>query len=140
MKKFGLLLLFIPFVFISCSNDEAEKAAEVFHNKLNDGDIEYIMDNLVDTEYATEAELSNFRNVLVLMHSWGEHKNRVSTGGFNRGYHNGISTVKLSYTVDIQEQPMHERLVMSKTDDGYKVLAVAINPDESVVEQFAEQY
>ena len=140
MKRFFLLLFALPFFMTSCSNSDAEAAADEFHKRMDNGEIDYAMEHLVDTENSTPEMIVDFKGVLETIHSWGKQENRKKTSGFNRGYHNGVSTVKLSYTCEIDGTLMHERLVMIDTDEGYKVLVIAINPDETIVDQYVADY
>lgn len=59
---------------------------------------------------ATIEELENFLNSL---DSWGPQKNRSKQFDFSKKRQNGMSTVKLSYTFEVEKLGlMHERLVL----------------------------
>lgn len=137
MRKLTLLLL-LPVFVLSCSNNEAEKAADQFHAKLDAGEYDYILDNLVDTEAITGGEWDNF---FATVSSWGPQKNRKNLSNYNFNTRNGVTTVKLSYTFEVEGfELMHERLIMVDRDGSYKVLFVAINTDESVVIDATKEY
>jgi hypothetical protein len=51
MKRLPFLLLFlIPIVFAGCSTAGAEKIADEFHQKLDEGDHDYIINQLADID------------------------------------------------------------------------------------------
>ena len=141
MKRY-YFLLFLPVFLVlgSCSTADAEKVADEFHKNLDAGNVDYIMNNLVDQEDSTPEELENFRYAIESLISQGEMTNRKKESGFNKNYNNGITTVKLSYTYEVQGTKMYERLVLISKDDGYKVLMFAMNPKESVVEGYTSAY
>lgn len=140
MKKYLFLFLGLTLVISSCSTEDAEKAADEFHAKLNEGEIDYIMDNLVSIDESAVEDVEAFRYALEIAHSQGTHENREKSSGFNKSYNNGQTTVKLNYTFTTGGQKIYERLVMVKTDEGYKVLVFAMNPDEAVVEEYTSNY
>lgn len=140
MKKIYLVLFVLSSILISCSTEEAEKVADEFHDRINKGEIDYVMENLVDYEASDPEMAANFRSVLELIHSWGKHENRTKSLGYNKKFSNGVTTVKLSYTFDVDGEHMYERLVLVKRDEGYKVLVVSMHPDESIVDQYTVDY
>lgn len=140
MKKYLFLFLGLSLVMSSCSTEDAEKAADEFHSRLNSGEIDYIMDNLVSIDETDQDGVDAFRYALEIAHSQGEHENREKTSGFNKSYNNGQTTVKLNYTFTTGGQKIYERLVLVKTDNGYQVLVFAMNPDEAVVEEYTANY
>jgi len=130
MRKLTLLFL-LPIFVLSCSNNEAEKVADQFNAKMDAGEYDYILDNLVDKETITDGEWENF---FAVVSSWGPQKNRKNLSNYNFNTRNGVTTVKLSYTFEVEGyELMHERLIMVDRDGTYKVSLVAINTDESVV-------
>lgn len=140
MKKPILILVGFIFLLGSCSTEAAEKVADEFHKKLDEGKVDYIVENLVDHEGSSEENLDEFRAFLGGVVRQGDHENRKKTTGFSKKYNNGITTVKLSYTFEVDGELVHERLVLVKRDEGYKILMVTMHPDESYVEEFTEGY
>lgn len=130
MKSLRILLLIFPFI-VSCSNDAAEKVADEFHTRLENEDYTYIIENITDKETSSDEEWSNFFEVV---RSWGKQSNRINTSNYNFNTRNGITTVKLSYTFSTESYDlMHERLILIDRGEGYKLLTVIMDIDESVV-------
>ncbi|MGB1104627.1 MAG: hypothetical protein ACPG21_13515 [Crocinitomicaceae bacterium] len=75
MKRSPLILIFLlSLLFTGCSTEGAEKIADEFHQKLDEGDHDYIINNLSDKDgNATEEE---WRSFLELVSSWGPQTNR----------------------------------------------------------------
>lgn len=118
----------------SCSTEAAEKTADLFHQKLDAKDYDYIINNLVD--YEGGATIEEWENFLNLLDSWGPQKNRSKQFDFSKKTQNGLTTVKLSYTFEVEKLGLvHERLVLVKREEGYKLLIVSMNSDEAAVEQ-----
>ena len=117
-----LLILFIAIgtlTFTSCSTGAAEKVADEFHLKLDEGDTKYIVDNLADTESGVS----------------------VQEMGFSSKINNGVTTMKFSYTFEVEQFGLvHERLVLVDRGEGYKIMIAMMNSDESIVEQGTSQY
>lgn len=141
MKHLLILLIGIStLTFTSCSSAvEAEKVADNFHQKLDDGDTDYIVKNLADIEGGvTEQE---WRDFLELVNSWGPQTDRIKGTGFNTKINNGVTTVKLSYTFNVEEYGLiHERLVLVDRGEGYKIMIAMMNSDKAVVEQGTSAY
>lgn len=140
MKKPILFILGLLFILGSCSTEAAEKVADEFHKKLDDGKVDYIVENLVDHEGSSEENLDEFRDFLGGVVRQGDHENRKQTTGFSKKYNNGITTVKLSYTFEVDGELVYERLVLVDRGEGYKILMVTMHPDESYVEDFTKDY
>jgi hypothetical protein len=139
MKQLRFLLLILPLAMLGCGSGAAEKVADEFHQKLDDGDHAYIIEHLADKESNTPD--SEWKAFLELVESWGPQKNRQKTMGFNSQVKNGISTVKLSYTFETESYGLiHERIVLIKRGNEHKILAVFMDSDESVVEAQTEAY
>ena len=69
-----------------------------------------------------------------MVRSWGKQSNRINTSNYNFNTRNGITTVKLSYTFSTESYDlMHERLILIDRGEGYKLLTVIMDIDESVV-------
>lgn len=140
MKRSPLILIFLlSLLFTGCSTEGAEKIADEFHQKLDEGDHDYIINNLSDKDgNATEEE---WRSFLELVSSWGPQTNRQKKIGFSNKINNGIKTVKLNYTFETETYGLiHERIILIERGGGYKVLAVFMDSDESVVERQTEEY
>ena len=130
MKSLRILLLIFPFI-VRCSNDAAKKVADEFHSRLENEDYTYIIENITDKESSSDEEWSNFFDVV---RSWGKQSNRINTSNYNFNTRNGITTVKLSYTFSTESYDlMHERLILIDRGEGYKLLTVIMDIDESVV-------
>lgn len=137
-----LLILFIAIgtlTFTSCSTGAAEKVADEFHLKLDEGNTKYIVDNLADTESGVSVqEWEDFLNLVV---SWGPQTNRAKVMGFSSKINNGVTTMKFSYTFEVEQFGLvHERLVLVDRGEGYKIMIAMMNSDESIVEQGTSQY
>ncbi len=130
MRKLPLFLILL-ILTVGCSNKEAEQVADEFHAKMDAGEYDYIVENLVDKETVADGNWDNFFAIIA---SWGPQKNRKNVSNYNFNTRNGVTTVKLSYTFEVEGyELMHERLIMVDRDGSYKVLLVAMNTDESVV-------
>lgn len=130
MKNWIFLLLLFP-LLTGCSNDAAEKIANEFHNRMESEDYPYIVEHLIDTETSTMEEWTEFFSVIK---SWGKQHNRINKSNYNFKTNNGVTTVKLAYTFEVDGfDTMHERLILINRGKGYKIMTVLINTDESVV-------
>lgn len=126
------LILLTALAFGSCNTEAAEKIADDFHAKLDEKDYDYIVDNLADKEGTTTED--EWRSFFDIVASWGPQHNREKKSGFNKQIKNGISTVKLSYTFEVDEFGlMHERIILINRDDSYKIMTILMNQDEQVV-------
>lgn len=141
MRRFPFILIVLTaLVFGSCSTEKAEEIADEFHQKLDEKDFDYIVNNLVDLQGdATEDDWYGF---LDLVDSWGPQLNRTKEIGFNKKINNGITSVKLSYTFELEELGLvYERLVLVDRGDGeYKIFTATMNSDESIVEAETADY
>ena len=144
MKR--LLILFIAGFTLSlnsCSTKDAEIVADEFHEKLDAKDIDYIVNNLIDNGEGSIPK-EDWTSYLELIVSWGEQTNREQSSGFSKKINNGITTVKLKYTFDLEERDffMYERLILIDRGegDGYKLLNSLMNSDESVVIEETKDY
>ena len=135
MKKYFLLFLPVFLVLGSCSTAEAEKVADEFHKRFDNNEIDYIADNLIDTE-ASPSEIEGFRDFLNGVRIGGKPENREKTTGFSKKMNNGITTVKLNYTFDLQDQKVYEGLVLVDRGEGYKIMIIAMSPDKAVVDSY----
>jgi hypothetical protein len=140
MKNLLFLFIGISVLLTSCSTDEAEAVADEFHAKLNEGEIDYIMDNLVQFGGSTQETKDNFRGALEYVHQMGQHEKREKSTGFDNKINNGVKTVKLSYTFYIGDELIHERVVLEDSDGTFKVLAFSMNPDEALAEAYVAEY
>lgn len=139
--KFLFLFLGLGLILTSCSTEGADKVADEFHDKLNAGEIDYIMDNLISWGESSEDEKNSFRSALESVHAQGQHENRKKTSGWNKSMQNGVTTTKVSYTFETNGETIHERLVLVELDEGgWKVLAFAMHPDEDVVIDYVSDY
>ena len=140
MKKPILFLTALLFILGSCSTEGAEKVADEFHKKLDEGKVDYIVEKLVDHEGSSDENLEEFREFLNGVVSMGEQTKRTKKTGFSKKYTDGVTTVKLSYTFEVADQLLHERLVLVERSEGYRLLIVTMHPDESFVDDFTEDY
>lgn len=140
MKR-SLIFLFIltSLVVSGCSTEAAENVADEFHKNLDKGNYDFIVDSLAYIDEATtEKDWSEF---LSLVATWGPQKNREKKMGFSKKINNGMTTVKLSYTFEIEGTGlMHERIVLLNTDNGYKILRLMMNADEDLVEEGTKNF
>jgi len=113
--------------------------ADEFHQKLDAGETDYIITNLADTDGGvSEQEWEDFINLVI---SWGTQTKRTKTIGFSSKINNSVSTVKLSYTFNVEQFGLvHERLVLIDRGQGFKILIAMMNSDESVVEQGTSEF
>lgn len=141
MKRYFLLLLPAILILGSCSTAEAEKVADEFHAKFDNNEIDYIVDNMIDS-HATDEELEGFRNFLNGVRSNGKPSNREKATGFSKKMNNGLTTVKLNYTFDLEGEEVHEGLVLIDRGEGagYKIMIISMSPDKDVVNQFTEGF
>src|SRR5690606_11459276 len=113
----------IPTLLIlgSCGTAEAEKVADEFHKRFDNNEIDYIADNMIDSE-ATPQEIEGFRNFLNGVRIGGKPENRDKNTGFSKKMNDGVSTVRLNYTFELAGQKVHEGLVLIDRGDGYKIM------------------
>lgn len=136
IKLLGFIALSV--ITFSCSTEQAEKVADEFHQKLDERDYDYIVNNLADLEDVTKDEWHGF---LSIVDGWGPQTNRVKESGFNKKIDNGIERVRLSYTFDIPEiGKVYERIVLVERPEGYKIRTVLMNSDESIVIKGTEEF
>ncbi|MFT5819202.1 MAG: hypothetical protein ACI8ZM_000425 [Crocinitomix sp.] len=144
MRMKHLLILFIgisTLTLTSCSTGASEKVADEFHLKLDEGDTKYIVDNLADTDSGVSEE--EWQGFLDLVVSWGPQTERTKKMGFSSKINNGVSTMKLSYSFQVEEFGLvHERLVLVDygKGEGYKIMIAMMNSDEDVVENGTSEY
>ncbi|MEX1001267.1 MAG: hypothetical protein WDZ35_04050 [Crocinitomicaceae bacterium] len=139
MKRVLLILLLTPFVFTACSTEDAQKVADEFHQKLNAGEINHIVNQMLDNT-VTEKERLGFEEYLSGLHQKGKHENRQKTTSFNKSIKNGVTTVKLGYTFEVGGELVHEKLVLVDRGEGYKIIAVSMHPKKEVVDEFTAAY
>ena len=122
-----------------CSTEAAEKVADEFHQKLDEGDTDYIIENLADLEGETTTE--DWHAFLELVQSWGPQSDRQKSTGFNKKINNGITSVKLEYTFELEEIGLvYEGIVLVDRGEGYKIFTVIMNSDKSVVDDGLEEF
>ena len=141
MKKYFFLFIGLSLFLTSCDTGAAEKVADDFHQHFDKGDISYICDNLLDTKTTAE-EKEGFRSFLQGVYNMGAITNRDKSLGFNEKINNGITTVKLNYTFEMNDETVYETLVFVDRGegDGLKLLVVSMNPDKSVVDEYTAAY
>jgi len=140
MKNLLFLFIGISVLLTSCSTAEAKGVADEFHERLNKGEIDYIMDNMVQFGESPQEVKNTFREALEIVHGMGSHEKREKGLEFDEKIQNGVTTVKLSYTFYIGEQLIHERVVLVDTDGPFKILAFSMNPDEALAEAYVAEY
>jgi hypothetical protein len=139
MKNLYLLLLPVLFVLGSCSTEKAEAVADEFHAKFDSEELDYIAENLLDTE-ATEDETQGFIDFLNSVRSEGKPENREKEMGFSKKTSGGVTTVRLNYNFDLNGEKIYEGLVLIDRGDGYKVHIVSMHPDKSVADSYVAEY
>jgi regulator of sigma D len=141
MKKYFFLFIGLSVILTACDSGAAEKAADEFHKRLDNGEVDYICQELLDTK-STPKERATFKAYLESVRSMGEMKNRKKEIGFSQKINNGITTVKLEYTFEVEDQLIYENVVFVDRGegDGYKLLVVSMNPDKDVVDNYTQDY
>lgn len=139
MKKYILFLIPSLMMLTACSTGDAEKVADEFHKRFDNGEIDYIAENMIDKE-ATEDDIENFRAFLNEVRAYGKPTNREKETGFSKKINGGISTVRLRYTHEVDGETIYEGLVLVNRDDEYRILIVSMSPDRSVVDGFMKGY
>lgn len=134
MKRTLFLLLILCLILTSCGTAEAEHAADQFHEKLDAGDYEWIVDNMIYEEDLEVTPRESWLAFFELVESWGKITNRQRVLGFSNKINNGVTTSKLSYTFDTPLGFMYERIVLVDRGKGFKLLMISMNQKESVVE------
>lgn len=79
-------------------------------------------------------------HLLTTVDSWGEQKNREQQFGFSKKINNGISTVKLKYTFDIENTTFYESFVVTDDGNGEKISVYAVNTNEATVDDYTSAY
>lgn len=132
MKRLSFLFIaLVGLAVMSCSTEAAEKVADEFHAKLDQGDHEYIINNLADLSEVTKDDWYGFLDVVK---GWGPQSNRTKESNFEKRLDNGITRVRLSYTFDVAKYgKIYERIVLVESEGDYKIKTVVMNSDESVV-------
>ncbi|MCB9225513.1 MAG: hypothetical protein R2780_01890 [Crocinitomicaceae bacterium] len=141
MKKYFFLLIGLSLFLTACDTGAAEKVADEFHKHFDKGEIDYICENMLDAKTTAE-ETEGFRSFLQGIYDIGEISNRKKSVGFSEKIRNGITTVKLNYTFEINGETVYESLVFVDRGEGigFKLFVVSMNPDKSVVDEFTEDY
>ena len=141
MKKYFFLFIGLSMLLTSCDTGAAEKVADEFHKKLDAGDLDYIVNDLLDTESSPE-ERATFKEYLASVTANGKMENRKKEIGFSEKISNGITTVKLDYTFEVDGELIYESVVFVDRGegDGFKLLVVSMHPDKAVVDNYTDGY
>lgn len=141
MKRYFFLLIGLSFILTSCDTGAAEKVADEFHKKMDEGDTDYIVKHILDTE-SNPQERATFKEYLDGVLAMGEMKNREKSIGFSEKIKNGITTVKLDYTFEVEDELIYESVVFVDRGegDGFKLLVVSMHPDKAVVDNYTDGY
>ena len=140
MKYPIILFALVLFSVTSCSTGEAKKVVEEFHQRMDANEFDYICDHLISETALEHSGRAEWMNLLTTVDSWGEQKNREQKFGFSTKINNGVSTVKLKYTFEIDNTIFYESFVVTDDGNGEKISVYAVNTNESTVDNYTSDY
>jgi hypothetical protein len=139
MKKNLLLILASLTVLItSCGVGPAEETADEFHKKLDAGEYDYIVDNLIDKETLDQTGEEVWYNMFDQIEAlWGKAKERKQDFGFKSNIINGVTSVQLDYVVEFEGYTVYERMFLVDRGQGSKISGVFMNENKATLEATA---
>ncbi len=139
-RSFLLFLFFASIVLgvSSCaSKEEGEKAAKEFFDALKAQDYDKAM-SLVDPAMIENEGEDNVMHILTQKEALGEMKSYSQESGYKYMEKNGRSMIRLLFTTSYEEAKLYEYIVLSKTDEGYKVVNYAYYNEEKKRDEYIE--
>lgn len=131
MKKSLIILPIFLLLLASCGVNRAKEFAEEFHAKLDAGDYEYIVDNMVSEEGLEVDGRDAWLNVFYSFDTFGALKSREKDSGFNSQTNNGTTEVTLHYTCEYENVgTLYEKIIMIDHGDGFQIEGYAFNQDK----------
>lgn len=140
MKKlFSISLLLLTVLFNSCGVNQSEKTADEFHQKLDAGEYDYIVNNLMHEDAINQLGEDTWYGIFYEIEArWGVAKSREKDFGFESKTDNGVTRVKLDYTCTYPEKTVYERMFLaSSSDGGYKIFGLYLNENKEQLHQIA---
>lgn len=139
--KQSLLLLFFAallFNLTSCaSKEEGEKTAKEFYEALKAKDYDKAM-SMVDASMIENEGEEAVLNMLTQKEALGDLKSYTQEDDYKLMERNGKSMVRLLYTTEYESAKLYEYIVLSKTDDGYKVISYAYYNEEAKRKEYMD--
>lgn len=133
-----LALIILGLNLSSCaSREEGEKVANEFFEALKARDYEKAM-SLVDPVMIENEGEDNVMNILTQKEALGEMKSYTKETGFKLMEQGGRSMVRFLYITTYEDKKLYEYIVLSETDDGYKVISYAYYDEESMRDEYIE--
>ncbi len=139
-RPFIILLGLIAFSITGCSTKDAEKTIENFHQHMDAGKFDLICDHLLSQDALNNTSRETWLEMFKTIDGWGERKNRQKKSGFSKKINNGISTVKLKYTFEVDGTVFYESFVISDDGEGEKISVYAVNTDEATVDDYTKDF
>ena len=138
MKFCFLLSVFTPFLMLTgCSTEAAEKTVKLFHEKLDNNELDYICDNLLDDEALESTARSEWISLFESINEGSKVQNRKQQSGFSKKTSNGITTTALKYTFEKNDLLHYERIVLIDRGTGpNKIYYYALNTDEKIADSY----
>lgn len=134
----SIFYVFVLLCFTSCGVGEAEDIAAEFHKKLDAGDYQYIVENLVYEETLIETGEEAWYGLFEAIETrWGKATSREQDFGFESNTSNGITRVKLDYTTIFGSKTVYERIFLADKGDGFKVTGYFLDESKSALNEAA---
>lgn len=134
MKNLLIVLVIVALGLTSCGGSDSEKIANDYHEKLDNHEYQYIIDNMCDEDLLAASGTEGIIDFFELVESWGPIKNRSKDIGFSVKPNTDYTTSKLNYTFENDMGTMYEGLVLIDRGEGYKLLNIFMNTDKSIID------
>ncbi|MBL7897550.1 MAG: hypothetical protein JNJ99_03360 [Crocinitomicaceae bacterium] len=134
-RNFLVILTILTVIVTSCGVGPAEETADEFHKKLDAGEYDYIVENLIDEEILNQTGPEVWYNMFDQIEAlWGKAKERKQDFGFKSNMNNGVTTVQLDYVVEFEGYTVYERMFLVDRGKGSKISGVFMNEDKATLE------
>ena len=136
MKKMYLFVSLIALVGLtSCGVGAAEDFTKEFHEKLDNKEYDYIVQNMLDPISVAETGEQQWYDMFAHIETnWGTAISRDEAFDFESNTTNGITTVTLNYNVNFKDVTMFERIFLVDRGDGFKVTGLFLNTTKEGLE------
>lgn len=140
MKKFNYLILSLTVVLTtSCGINQSEKVADEFHAKLDAGEYDFIVENLIHEDAISDLGTETWYTIFYeIENRWGKAISRDKDLGFESKTNNGVTRVKLDYTCTYPNVIVYERMFIASSESGeYKIFGLFLNEDKTALHRVA---
>jgi len=125
------LLISLAFIVGSCGFGDtaktAEPTADKFYKLLEKRDYDAIV-KLIDLK-GTGTNAQDWVDVLVKREVLGEQKKVKKNMGFNTQYKNGVTTVELTYSCELENGTTSEKIILVERGEVFKIFGYEFNQD-----------